>query len=418
MHGYDGTEPTAVRGELGGRAGLDELVAELHRHGLGILLDIVPNHLATWPSGPWWGDVLRHGRESQYAVVFDIDWEAGSGGSERPRGNRGGKVVLPILGAPLEEVLASDELRIERAEGSPVLRYGRNGPALPLAEGTGEPGDDVAEVLARQHYRLAWWRDGRARNYRRFFDIDGLVGVRVEDKAVFELTHRLVAELVEAGAVDGLRVDHVDGLADPAGYLRQLHELSGGLPIVVEKILTGDERLRPDWEVAGTTGYEVLDDISGALVDPGGLRRLVAGARAEGEGRVADVVAAGKRLAAEDTFVAERERAASLLAADPSSLTKILVDLPVYRTYVTADGPSGLDRAIIETVSTGELAGQLLSPGEGVVRFQQLSGPVMAKGVEDTAWYRLVGPLAFLEVGGDPGRDRSDGVDAPPLPLL
>jgi (1->4)-alpha-D-glucan 1-alpha-D-glucosylmutase len=407
MHGYDGTDPTAVRRELGGRAGFDALVTELHRHGLGVLLDIVPNHLAAWPSGPWWGDVLRHGRESQYAAVFDIDWGSGGGGAEAA----GGKVVLPILGAPLHEILASHELRIEDAGGSVVLRYGPDGPELPLADGTGEPGDDIAGVLSRQHYRLAWWRDGQARNYRRFFDIDGLVGVRVEDKAVFELTHRLVAELVEARAVDGLRVDHIDGLADPGEYLHRLHELSGGLPIVVEKILTGDEPLRPDWPVAGTTGYEVLDDISGALVDPAGLRRLVARARAEGDGRVSDVVAAGKRLTAEETFVAERERVSSLLAVNPPVLTELLVDLPVYRTYVTREAPGELDRGIITRVATGELADRLLSPSEGVARFQQLSGPVMAKGVEDTAWYRLVGPLPFLEVGGDPGLDRSDGVE-------
>jgi len=411
VHGYDGTDPTAVREELGGRSGFDRLVAELRRHGLGILLDIVPNHLATWPSGPWWGDVLRRGRESQYAPVFDIDWEASGDRSDEAPGGGPGKVVLPILGAPLEDVLAANELRVEIVDGSTVLCYGPNCPALPLADGTGEPGDDVAQVIARQHYRLAWWRDGRARNYRRFFDIDDLVGVRVEDEGIFELTHRLVGELVEAGAVDGLRVDHIDGLADPAGYLRRLQELSGGMPIVVEKILAGDEALRADWPVAGTTGYEALDDISGALVDPAGLGRLVAGARDEGEDRIADVVAGGKRLAAAETFLAEREHAADHLGADPSALTQVLVDLPVYRTYVSGAGASELDRAIIDTVATGDLAGRLLSPSDGVVRFQQLSGPVMAKGVEDTAWYRLVGPLAFLEVGGDPGRDRADGVE-------
>jgi (1->4)-alpha-D-glucan 1-alpha-D-glucosylmutase len=410
VHGYDGTEPTAVRAELGGRAGLDRLVAELHRNGLGILLDIVPNHLATWPSGPWWGDVLRNGRESRYAAVFDIDWGAAGDRTDRGGAPGRGHVVLPILGAPLDEVLSAGELTIELSAGSPVLRYGKGGPLLPLADGTGQPGDDVAAVLGRQHYRLCHWRDRRARNYRRFFDIDDLVGVRVEDPAVFELTHRLVAELVEAGAVDGLRVDHVDGLADPAAYLRRLHELSGGLPVIVEKILTGDEPLRLEWPVDGTTGYESADDISGALVDAAGLRRLVGGARAEGEHRVADVVADGKILAAEETFAAEREQVAGLLGADAEELTRALVDLPVYRTYVSSDGASALDTDIISALSPATLAGRLLSSGEGAVRFQQLSGPVMAKGVEDTAWYRLVGPLPFLEVGGDPGRDRADGL--------
>ncbi len=405
VHGYDGTDPTAVRAELGGRQGLDRLVAELHRHGLGVLLDIVPNHLATWPSGPWWGDVLRHGRGSPYAAVFDIDWEQGGCGGGESSGEP--KVALPILGEPLEQVLASSELRIELVGGSPVICYGLDGPVLPVAEGSGEPGDDVARVLDRQHYRLCHWRDRRARNYRRFFDIDGLVGVRVEDPAVFELTHRLVADLVETGALDGLRVDHVDGLAEPFTYLRRLDELSGGIPIVVEKILTRDEPLQPAWPVAGTTGYEIADDISGALVDPEGLGRLVDGARAEGEDRVADAVAGGKLLAAEETFAAEREKVAALLGADPDELSRILVDFPVYRAYVSPEGASEFDRAVVEAAAPGALDSGLLSPSEGTTRFQQLSAPVMAKGVEDTAWYRLVGPLPFLEVGGDPERDRA-----------
>jgi len=409
-HGYDGTDPASLREELGGRAGFERLVAALRRAGLGVLLDIVPNHLATWPGGPWWRSVLREGRESPFAPVFDIAWD-----------DAGGRVVLPLLAAPLGDVLgggAGPQLEVRAASGAhpggePALCYGEL--ELPLAEGTGEVGDDPVRVLERQHYRLACWRDQRARNYRRFFDIDGLVGVRVEDPAVFERTHALYAELLEGGAVDGLRVDHVDGLADPEEYLGRLVELAGGRPVVVEKILGRGEQLPSSWPVAGTTGYEAIDDVSAALVDGAGLRRLVEQARSEGDGEVEAVVAASKRLVAGTAFDAELERAAGLLELEPAVVAEAAVALPVYRTYGSPRSMPEESRAVLAALplppgALGRLAdtsGHL----EGVIRFQQATGPVAAKGVEDTAWYRLVGPLPFLEVGGEPAEATDGSLD-------
>jgi (1->4)-alpha-D-glucan 1-alpha-D-glucosylmutase len=405
VHGYDGTDPTALRQELGGREGFERLVEALHGAGLGILLDIVPNHLSTWPKGPWWGSVLALGRDSPYGDVFDISWE-----------EAGGKVVLPVLGAPLQDVLDGTtkpglELRSTDCGRGLVLGYGDL--ELPLREGSAVADDDVAEVLGRQHYRLSCWRERGGRNYRRFFDIDGLVGVRVEDPAVFGRTHALYAELLGSGAVDGLRVDHVDGLADPGSYLARLAELAGDAPIIVEKILGPDELLPAAWPVSGTTGYEAMDDIAHAVVDASGLSRLVSAARGEGDGEVSDVVAASKRLVAESLFSAELGHAAELLELSQDELVAAAVELPVYRTYGSRAGMPEESREVLaslRSLSPESLARLEDTEGHlgGVVRFQQASGPIAAKGVEDTAWYRLVGRLPFLEVGGDP-EEREEG---------
>ena len=397
QHGYDGVDPGAIRAELGGADGFATLVCALQARQLGILLDIVPNHLSTWPMGPWWGDMLRLGRGSVHAAAFDVDWEAG-----------GGKVTIPVLDAPLEDVLASGELTVSGDR----LFYGAL--EFPLLPGSGAAGDP-RRVIGTQHYRLAPWRDARARNYRRFFDIDGLAGLRVEDPDVFERSHRLVAELVASGAVQALRVDHVDGLADPGEYLGRLRELTG-VPIVVEKILTGDERLPIGWPVTGTTGYEALDDMSGALVDPGGMLRLVRRARRYGDRSADEVGRECKALMATTTFAAELEASAGLLGAPVAETVESAVALPVYRTYVGQHGPSPEEAALLEATAAKQVAAAFFDPGShlaGIRRFQQVTGPVMAKGIEDTAWYRLVGPLPFLEVGGDPApeRWRSDGAD-------
>jgi (1->4)-alpha-D-glucan 1-alpha-D-glucosylmutase len=399
-HGYDGTDPTVVREELGGRAGFERLVEALHSAGIGVLLDIVPNHLSTWTGGRWWRDVLRHGRSSRYASVFDIDWDSPELAAEDA-----GTLILPILGDPLEEVLAHGELQFSKDDGEEaVLAYFDTD--LPLAPGTAGDGAPVEEVLGRQHYRLQWWRDGR-RNYRRFFTIDDLVGVRVEDPEVFELTHSLVAELVGDGAVDALRVDHVDGLADPEAYLRRLGALAGGRPVVVEKILTGDEPLRRAWPVCGTTGYEVAGEISTALVDAAGIEMLAAASARDGERAEEAAVAEGKRLVADASFASEVRRVARLLGLRQQAVAEAAVAMPVYRTYVSVRGADPLDEWLLEAAGGPELRKLAVERPrdavlEGVLRFQQLTSAAMAKGVEDTAWYRLVGKLPFLEVGGDP----------------
>lgn len=393
-HGYDVVDPTQVRGELGGREGFAGLAAALDEAGLKILLDIVPNHLSTWTGGAWWRDVLAKGEGSPSAPVFDIDWAAGDG-----------KVVLPVLGRPLEEVLTAGELTVSDGPEGGALNYFET--TFPLAA-DGPPYDaPLPDLLAAQHYRLQYWREP-LRNYRRFFTIDDLVGVRVENDEVFSRTHRLIAELVADGTVAALRVDHVDGLADPAAYLDSLQALAPGCPIVIEKILTGDETLRRSWPVAGTTGYESADDITVALSDTAGLERLAKAAGEEGEAPVEEVVETAKRLVVTSSFGSEVERVARLSGRPPSSVVDATVAMPVYRTYVSPRGADERDLALLEQAGGHELrelatadplVGDLL---EGITRFQQLTSAAMAKGVEDTAWYRLVGRLPYLEVGGDP----------------
>lgn len=400
-HGYDGTDPTRVRDELGGEEGFTRLARSLDDAGIGCVVDIVPNHLSTWAGGPWWRAVLREGSQSELAEVFDVDWDKGAG-----------KVVLPVLDRPLDDALACGALTFGSQDGESTLVVGDV--HLPLTGGAPGPGDALEDVLAAQHYRLADWHDPAARNYRRFFDIDGLVGIHTERRAVFERTHSLIGRLVRDGLVTGLRVDHVDGLADPARYLAWLDELTGGAPVVVEKILTGDETLRRSWPVLGTTGYEVLDDIGGALVDPDGYDALVQAAASEGELPVSTCTAICRRSVASTTFHEELAGIAASLGTSTGDLVDLTVALPVYRTYLDG-GPVSDEDADVLREATAAIPGMLevlLDPAHAgaVTAWQQRSGAVMAKGVEDTAWYRLGGHLAFCEVGADPARPRAGGV--------
>ncbi|MGH8888532.1 MAG: alpha-amylase family glycosyl hydrolase, partial [Acidothermaceae bacterium] len=255
-HGYDVVDPTTINPELGGPRGFATLVKALHAHGIGIVLDIVPNHLAlavpeSLNHALW--NMLRDGRESEYARWFDIDWDAGDG-----------RVVLPVLDGSVADNLA--KLSISRHRGAqPALCYYDH--RFPLARGTDRL--PLEEALDRQHYRLVDWRAAsNDLNYRRFMDITTLIGVRVEDPEVFDATHATILDLMRQGSVDGLRIDHPDGLADPGGYLRRLAEATGSAWTVVEKILSVDEPLPPDWPTAGTTGYESLAMLNSLLVDP------------------------------------------------------------------------------------------------------------------------------------------------------
>ncbi|MDV9197734.1 alpha-amylase family glycosyl hydrolase, partial [Streptomyces sp. Wh19] len=255
-HGYDVVDHGRVRAELGGEQGLRELARTAREHGLGLIVDIVPNHMAAVPrhNRALW-EVLREGPGSPYARWFDIDWAAG-----------GGKVLLPVLGGPIGEEIGG--LRVD----GDVLRHGEQ--EFPLRTGTADL--PLPELLDAQHYRLGWWRLARTElNYRRFFTISELIGVRVEDPEVFAATHGKILELVRDGVVDGLRIDHPDGLAEPAAYLERLSAGTGGRWTVVEKILTGGEPLPADWAVAGTTGYDALHRVDGLFVDPMGAAELV-----------------------------------------------------------------------------------------------------------------------------------------------
>ena len=405
-HGYDVVDPTQVSPELGGEDGLHELVAALRAHGMGLVADIVPNHMAASPENPWWVETLRHGPASPFARVFDVDWAAG-----------GGRVRLPVLAGPPSRV--AGDLRIDGG----WVRYHEH--RFPLAPGT--------DRLDQQHYELVEWRraavDG---NYRRFFTVNDLVGVCQEDPEVFRLTHATTLRLVADGLVDGLRVDHVDGLADPAAYLERLalalRRAGGGADtpwVVVEKILQRGERL-PAWPVAGTTGYEFSAVADGVLVDP-----AAAGTFAERYRRLtgtdpdpAELAVACKRERLLRDFHAEVAGVAGQIPGDPAANRAAVVELaaflPVYRTYV-AGRVSDADRAVVATArdaaaprlgpagrrALARLAAALLleSPAgaPAVRRFQQLSGPAMAKGVEDTALYRDTRLLARNEVGGDLG---------------
>ncbi|MCX5375175.1 malto-oligosyltrehalose synthase [Streptomyces sp. NBC_00091] len=390
-HGYDVTDHARVRDELGGEGGLRALAAAARTHGLALVLDIVPNHMALPAplrlNRPLW-EVLREGPHSPYARWFDIDWEAG-----------GGQVLLPVLAGPEEPC--------EVDAGADVLRYG--GLEFPLRAGTADL--PTAELLAAQWYRPAWWREARtALNYRRFFTISDLIGVRVEDPAVFAATHAKVLELVRDGVVAGLRIDHVDGLADPEGYLRRLRTEAGpGCWVVVEKILARHERLPPSWPVAGTTGYDALHRVDGLFTDPAGAAQL---ARAYGE-------STGLPSWEETASAAAREVLTVDLAAELATLERwagpelatgvreLLIASPVYRTYPGGPGPSAptLERAAARagTDAVEGVRDLLLRDPAFAARFAQTSAALRAKSLEDRAFYRWAPLLSATEVGGEPG---------------
>ncbi|MBW3562304.1 MAG: malto-oligosyltrehalose synthase [Actinobacteria bacterium] len=442
-HGYHIVDPTRVDPQLGGDHGLAALAEQLGTHQLGLVLDIVPNHLRASSDNPWWHDVLRHGPDSAFADHFDIDWSAAEG-----------RVVLPILGDPIDDVLAGGELVVDEDVDPSVLRYHDH--TLPLAPDTDTTGP-VEKVLDQQHYRLDHWRTGRP-NYRRFFDITDLVGVRVEDPEVFEDRHVRILELIRDGVVTGLRVDHVDGLRDPEGYLAHLRDRAedaadGGIYLVVEKIVEGDERLPEPWPVDGTTGYELLTDLNGVLVDPHGLGRIGDFYRAfVGSDRdLSDTVHARKLDALTELFPGEVDRLAEAFAALATevpevpplaqddlrgALVAVTASVPVYRTYIRDLQLRAQDRNVLERTFAEarrrhpDVDGAALVFLEHVLmvdvpiglaedvrerwldlvlRWQQLTGPAMAKGFEDTTFYVANRLISLNEVGVD-----VHGMTAPP----
>ncbi len=374
----------------------------------------MPNHLATSEQNGWWWDVLRRGRASAHAAAFDIDWEAPG---------LDGRLLLPVLGGPLADVLTAGELTLALDDPrGPVVRYYER--SFPLADAPDPRTTPLAELLAAQHYRLADWREASEHgNYRRFFDITDLVSLHQEDPAIFDATHRTILGLVEEGAITGLRIDHVDGLADPAGYLERLSAAAPGLYVVVEKILAADERL-PAWPVAGTTGYEVLDAIGSVLVDAGGATELEAlFARVAGvEAPFYEIALRAKYEILAASFAGDVRAVARTLPepaeGDVEAIAAITAMLDVYRTYGGNGEPFGeADRARVAAALEGawgrapedalERVGAILLEGSSptVRRWQQLTGPVAAKGVEDTAIYRFPVLVSRDEVGADPGAE-------------
>ncbi|WP_257585399.1 MULTISPECIES: malto-oligosyltrehalose synthase [unclassified Streptomyces] len=430
-HGYDVVDHSRVRAELGGEEGLRALSGTAREHGLGLVLDIVPNHMALAPrhNQALW-EVLREGPRSPYARWFDIDWAAGDG-----------RVLLPVLGGPLGTQL--EHLTVD----GDVLRCHDH--VLPLRAGTARL--PLPELLDAQWYRPVWWRLARTElNYRRFFSISELIGVRVEDPEVFEATHGKVLQLLTEGVVDGLRVDHPDGLADPDGYLARLHEATGGRWTVVEKILADGEHLPPSWPVAGTTGYDALRQVDGLFTDPDGAVELLAeyrdfAAPQPDRGGVWDATvrrAAYKVLTHE--LATETDRltrvAARLCATSPdlalrdrapwalrTALEELLVRMRVYRPYASGDAALAITEeaaeearlafVVPEEAAAVDIVRRLLvePPGDPAApdhadrvelrtRFAQTASALRAKSVEDTAFYRYVPLLSATEVGGDPGR--------------
>ena len=436
-HGYDVVDVAEVSAELGGSQAFDAMVAALREAGLGLLLDIVPNHMAAVPENGWWWDVLRRGPGSQFAGYFDIDWEP-------PDADLRGRVLLPVLGEPLEAVLEHGRLRIERRGSEWELRYFDK--RFPLAQGPPDSGPDMAssgkrmqQILERQHYRLEYWRTALPRlNYRRFFDISSLIGLRVEEPAVFDDVHRLVLRWLGEGKLQGLRIDHIDGLRDPLGYLQKLRQRAGDIWILVEKILQPGEPLAADWPVHGTTGYDFMNLALGLFVDGGkevAFSDLYREFAPEATASYEDTVEATRRLALESLFTAELRRLESTLcgieqvgaarldkSVAEAALRELLVSFPVYRTYAgSGRATTPHDRAVVAHAvdaagrrrpelkfALGRLGDVLCDGGEEesdfVARFQQLSGPLMAKAEEDTAFYRYNRLLCLNEVGGAPSR--------------
>jgi (1->4)-alpha-D-glucan 1-alpha-D-glucosylmutase len=454
IHGYDVIDPTSVNPELGGEQGLREFVSVVHGAGLGLIVDIVPNHMAVGGfDNPWWTDMLRHGRSSRYADFFDVDWETGDPDLR-------GKVLAPFLGRPYGEALDAGEIRLAHtSSGEPVIRYfdsdfpidptnhasiAERGVA-PFDPATPDGRSQLHELLERQHYRLAWWgAAGDEINWRRFFDINGLAGLRIEEPTVFEEVHATLFRLYGEGLIDGFRVDHVDGLSDPPGYCRRLRQRLDDLApdrhayLVIEKILGAGESLPTDWGVDGTSGYDFMNEVSalqhdkssaaalgqlwhGATQRPADFEDEEVSARLEILQRGFDAQLNAVTRALHRVARSNRNTRDTSAASIRRGLVALLSHFPVYRGYHAGSKRSRMDRAAFAKALAAAKQATPASehavldrldrwlggePGDKVAntRFQQLSAPVAAKSVEDTAFYRYGRLLSRNDVGFDAGR--------------
>jgi (1->4)-alpha-D-glucan 1-alpha-D-glucosylmutase len=472
-HGYDICDHSRLNRELGSDQDFEAFANALRQRGMGLILDVIPNHMGLDPStNRWWRDVLEHGVDSPYAQYFDIEWDPATPELR-------GRVQLPILEGSYGEALHRGDLQLGFADGSLHLRYaGRRLPLEPhsaeavllrltppieqsLADFNGTPGvpasfDRLHELLEQQPYRLAHWKTAFDEiNYRRFFDINDLGALRMEDPRVFAATHGRILALIGDGLVTGLRIDHPDGLLDPATYFADLLRAIDALPgrhtspnepfyIVAEKILARGELIPADWLIAGTTGYGFLNTVNGLFVDASNedaIRSLYALAT----GRATpfeDIAAESKRLVMHSALASELGVLAIRLKAIARSdrrtrdftlttlrraIAEVIVSLPVYRTYIKSSGFSAVDRQTVDLAidrarrgnpviadSTFLFLRSVLLADDGdagvesyrqfAMKFQQLSAPVQAKGIEDTGFYRYNALLSLNEVGGDPGR--------------
>jgi len=445
-HFYDVVDHGRIAAALGGREALRDLSWKAGERGIGLIADVVPNHMAVptpaYHNRALWS-VLSYGEESDHAHWFDVDWHSGD------------PVLMPVLGQRIGTVLSQGELTLDSMvipglEGQgevPVLRYYEH--VFPVREGTENL--PMADLVDQQHYRLAYWRVANEElNYRRFFDVGSLVAVRVEDEDVFEATHRVIVDLVKDGTLQGLRIDHPDGLADPAGYLQRLSDATDDAWIVVEKILEGDERLPRSWRTAGTTGYDASWRVGALLRDPAGSSPLAATLhRVAGDamGTLPDMIGEAKREIVKDSLSSEVHRLATIAHTICHSdvrlrdhtwrslydcIRTLLVTFDRYRAYVVAGVPpkqpslEAIDHAVEKALvlldderhETLEVLVDLLKGAEVgsagrtddadrrelITRFQQACGAVMAKGIEDTAYYRWTHLLPLCEVGSPASR--------------
>ncbi|WP_193047485.1 malto-oligosyltrehalose synthase [Mycolicibacterium baixiangningiae] len=398
-HGYDVTDPTTVSAALGGAEALASLSAAAKARGLGLVVDIVPNHVGVDvpTQNRWWWDLLTHGRGSANADYFDVDWTL----------DPDGRIVLPVLGSDGDVA----DLTVE----GDTLRLGDL--VFPIAPGTGD--GTGAEVHDRQHYRLIGWKRGIC-GYRRFFSITSLAGLRQEDPAVFEATHTEVKRWFTDDLVDGIRIDHPDGLSDPAGYLVWLRELVGPQAwIVIEKILAVDEPLDPTLPVAGTTGYDALREVGGVLIDPAGAQALSTLYESTGVDYAATprTARALKVEAVTTTLGSELARLCRTIVAAtgqdhpelPAAVAAVISHLGVYRSDYPALS-TVLPVAIAETLSEQPhfapalqiVSSALSASRETAARFQQLCGAATAKAMEDCLFYRDARLVSLNEVGGEP----------------
>ncbi|MET3453431.1 malto-oligosyltrehalose synthase [Curtobacterium sp. 1544] len=399
QHGYDVVDHAHVDTERGGDAALRALADAAHAAGLGVLIDVVPNHVgvATPEANPWWWSLLELGQGSPVAWAFDVDWAAGDG-----------KLRVPVLD---DRLLDGVELRDGR------LYLGDT--AYPTAPDTVHDGDSVADVHARQHYEFVHWkRADHELNYRRFFAVNTLAAIRVEEPEVFAASHDTIGGWFRDGIADGLRIDHPDGLYDPAGYLQDLAGLTGGAYTLVEKILEPGEQLPSSWPVDGTTGYDALGVLDRVFIDPAGEPALTAASGAE-PSDWQQLTHDTRRGIADGILGSEVERLARLLApvapdVDHASIVdavaEVVASFDVYRTYLP-EGAHHLIDALERAASNrpeldpviDRIAPALVDPtNAAAIRLQQTSGMVMAKGVEDTAFYRTSRLTSLSEVGGDP----------------
>lgn len=445
-HGYDVVDHTKISEPMGGRIGFQRLADAAHAAGMGVVVDVVPNHMAVptplYLNRALWS-VLREGAESPYANWFDIELSEAQDG-----------LLMPVLGNRIGTVLANGEISLEKmmvpgfedvGEQYVVRYYEHVFPVRAQTEAL-----PLADMLDSQFYRLAYWRVAEEElNYRRFFDVDTLAAIRVEDREVFAGSHALLLELHDTGYIDAFRIDHPDGLADPRQYMARLHKATGGAWIVAEKIIEGDEELPPDWRCSGTTGYDASWRIGAALTDPAGVGLLLAQyvELSNVTESFESIEAKAKRQILDTSLKAEIVRLTDLLVkvchADIrlrdhtrgslfSALSALIVAMDRYRAYIvpTEPAPPVSEQAVCDAAARARpeldedaatsldvvvdlLTGQEVGSAgrtfedaraEAIIRFQQACGAVMAKGVEDTAFYRYTPLTSANEVGGDPSR--------------